>query len=89
MQSKEKDQKVHIKEVDKLWSKVSDLEYSLNLKWSYIDNLEKKLTMCSNAKIESLFKHKVTNDQKQSEEYHILNEIQRKKILVMIELHCI
>ena len=26
--------------------------------------------MCSNAEIESLFKHKVTNDWKQSEEYH-------------------
>ena len=62
MQSKEKDWKNHVKEVNKLQSKVSDLEYSLNLKWSYIDNLEKKLIMCSNAEIESLFKHKVTND---------------------------
>ena len=62
MQSKEKDWEVHVKEVDKLWSKVSDLEYSLNLKWSYIDKLEKKLTMCSNTEIKSLFKCKVTND---------------------------
>jgi len=62
MQSKEKDWEVHIKEVDKLRSKVSDLEYSLNLKQSYIDNLEKKLIMYSNAEIESLFKRKVTND---------------------------
>ena len=80
MQSKEKDWEVHIKEVDKLQSKVSDLEYSLNLKQSNIDNLEKKLTMCSNAKIESLFKCKVTNNRKQSEEYYILKEIWSKKI---------
>ena len=75
MQSKEKDWEVHVKEVDNIQSKVSNLEYSLNLKQSYINNLEKKLTVCSNTKIKSLFKNKVTNNQKQSKEYHILKEI--------------
>ena len=50
MQSKEKDWEVQVKEVEKLQSKV-DLENLLNLKQSYIDNLEKKLAMCCKAKI--------------------------------------
>ena len=78
--SKEKDWEIHVKEVDELRTKVSDLEHSLSMKRFYIDNLEKKLTSCGNTEIASLFKRKVTNDRKQSEECRVLKEIRRKKI---------
>ena len=69
--SKEKDWKIHVKEVEELRTTVSDLECSLSMKRSYIDNLEKKLTSCRNTEIASLIKRKVTNDRKQSVECRV------------------
>jgi len=56
MRLKEKEWEFKVKEVDKLKCTVRNLEYTLNLKQTYIDTLEKKHSGCGNAEIEAIFK---------------------------------
>ena len=69
MRLKEKEWEFKVKEVDKLKCIVRNLEYTLNLKQTYIDTLEKKHSGYGNAEIEAIFKRKVGSGKNQKKRF--------------------